>query len=365
MFRYFPPRILFIMLFSLLVTTNLILITRQALSDGGAGRQSGESKLFGIADPNLIAETATAQASQLATMKLIGITSVRVDANWRWVQPNGPTMFDWDKLDREVNSIRAAGLSADLIIDGCPPWAALTSAAEDPFPQPASSALYAAWAADVATRYASKGVKYFEIWNEPNVVRFWQPKPNPDAYAADLVAAYAAIKEVDPSAFVISGGLAPAVTDGTNYSSISFLKAMYVHGVKGSFDALGYHPYSFPTSPDTYESWSAWSQMTSTSPSIKSIMARNGDSSKPIWITEFGAPSTGPSGVGATAQRIELSQALGYVKKAKWIGALYIYTWRDTFTGPISDNGFGLLTAGDSPKPAYFAVASGLGHSSP
>jgi len=132
---------------------------------------------------------------------------------------------------------------------------------------------------------------------------------------------------VDKSAFVISGGLAPAATDGTNYSPTSFLAAMYAHGVKGSFDALGYHPYSFPAVPDTYEPWSAWSQMTQTRPSIRSIMTKNGDSGKPIWITEFGAPSNGPAGIGATAQRVELLQAISYARKVNWIDAMYIYTW--------------------------------------
>jgi polysaccharide biosynthesis protein PslG len=321
------------------------------------------SEVFGIADPELVSETPAAQAAQFAAMRAIGITSVRVDADWRWVQPSGPRVFDWTQLDQEVHSIRAAGMSVDLIIDGCPRWAALASAATDPSPQPASSAQYAAWAADVAARYAPAGVDDFEIWNEPNVVQSWQPRPNPAAYAADLVAAYAAIKKVNPLAFVISGGLAPAATDGTNYSPTSFLTAMYEHGVKGSFDALGYHPYSFPAVPDTYEPWSAWSQMTQTRSSIRSIMAKHGDSGKPIWITEFGAPSNGPAGIGAAAQRTELSQAIAYARKVDWIGALYIYTWQDSAKVPAIDNWFGLLTEGGAPKPAYYTVSASLARS--
>ena len=136
----------------------------------------------------------------------------------------------------------------------------------------------------------------FEIWNEPNIALFWQPKPDPSAYTADLVAAYSAIKAVDPSAFVISGGLAPTVTKNHNISAIDFLKAMYADGAKGSFDAFGYHPYSFPELPDSNES--GWSQMARTSPSLRSVMIRNGDGNKPIWVTEFGAPSGGPAGWG-------------------------------------------------------------------
>ena len=66
---------------------------------------------------------------------------------------------------------------------------------------------------------------------------------------------------MDPSAIVLSGGLAPAPDDGTNINAITFLQAMYANGAQGYFDVLGYHPYSYPALPNTYESWSGWSQM--------------------------------------------------------------------------------------------------------
>src|ERR1700729_3271476 len=94
---------------------------------------------FGMADPRLIGETAVLQASQLAAMKAMGITSVRFDANWNRVQYGGPKTFNWTQLDLAVKSARAAGMSVDLIIDGCPPWAALAGASGDVSPQPASS----------------------------------------------------------------------------------------------------------------------------------------------------------------------------------------------------------------------------------
>ncbi len=329
----------------------------------GKPRPSASSAIqFGIADPDLITETAAVQASQLAAMKAIGITSVRLDANWAWVQYGGPTSFDWSQLDQAVASVRAAGMSLDLIIDGCPPWAAVAGTSGDPSPQPASSAQYAQWAADVAARYAPQGVSTFEIWNEPNDVNFWQPKPNPAAYTADLVAAYASIKAVDPSAFVISGGLAPEANDGTNVNAVTFLQDMYADGAKGHFDALGYHPYSFPALPNTYESWSGWSQMSQTSPSIRSVMTSNGDSSKQIWITEVGAPSAGPDGIGQTGQATEFTQSIGDAKKDSWIGGFYIYSWQDqgTDTSNTAD-WFGLLTAAGAQKPAYTAVKNAIG----
>jgi hypothetical protein len=317
---------------------------------------------FGMTDPELITEPVSVQASQLAAMKAIGVTSIRLDANWAWVQYAGRKTFDWSMLDRVVKSIRAARMSADLIIDGCPAWAAAAGTSGDVSPPPASPAQYAAFAAQVAARYAPRGVNTFEIWNEPNNADFWSPKADPAAYAADLKAAYASIKHVDRSAFVISGGLAPELNDGTNIAAVTFLRDMYADGVKGSFDAVGDHPYSYPALPNTYESWSGWSQMAQTSPSLRSVMSSNGDAGRQIWITEVGAPAGGPGGVGEAAQAAALSQAINDAKTTSWIGGIYLYTWQDGGTDPDSfKDWFGLLTASGTSKPAYAAVAAAIG----
>ncbi len=317
---------------------------------------------FGVADPDLITEKPAVQASQLAAMKAIGITSVRLDANWSWVQYGGPKSYDWADLDQVVSSVRAAGMSVVLIIDGCPAWAAAAGTSGDSSPQPASSAQYAQWAAAVAHRYEPQGVSTFEIWNEPNNQVFWQPKPNPAAYTADLKAAYTAIKSVNPAAFVISAGLAPESNDGTNIAPITFLQGMYADGAQGSFDALGFHPYSYPALPNSVQSWSGWSQMSQTSPSLRSVMTANGDGSKKIWVTEVGAPSAGPDGVGQAAQASEFTQAIAAAKAASWIGGCYLYSWKDEGTDRSnSEDWFGLLTASGAKKQAYTAVANALG----
>ena len=214
----------------------------------------------------------------------------------------------------------------------------------------------------MAARYEPKGVGTFEIWNEPNNVVFWQPAPNPAAYTADLIAAYQAIKNVDPPAFVLSGGLAPERNDGTNISPVTFLQRMYAYGARGHFAGVGYHPYSYPALPKTYASWSGWSQMDQTSPSIRSVMAANGDSGKRIYITEVGAPSGGPGGVGQTSQATEFTQAIEAAKTTSWIGGIYLYTWQDDGTDTSNtEDWFGLLTAAGRHKPAYAAVKNAIG----
>jgi hypothetical protein len=317
------------------------------------------STVYGVSDPDLLTQSAAVQAQQLEAMKAMGVTSVRLEANWYWGEPESGS-FNWTPIDMAVSAIEKAGLSADLLIDGCPPWAAASGAGGTQYAEPASAAQFASWAGAVAARYAPKGVNYFEIWNEPNLAVFWQPKPDPAAYSADLKAAYTAIKSADPSSVVLSGGLAPAEDDGSNYDPRTFLQDMYADGAGGSFDGLGFHPYSYPDSPDTVTTWSGWSMMAETSPSLRSIMAANGDSGKKIWITEYGAPTSGPNSVGESGQSTDLVQAISQVKQLSWVGSFYIYTWADLSTLPADQNGFGLVSEAHAQKPAYSAVAAAL-----
>jgi polysaccharide biosynthesis protein PslG len=311
---------------------------------------------LGMSVPTLVNQSASQQAVSLANMRSIGLGWVRVDANWSIVQPTGPSSFDWSGLDQEVSSMRAAGMNIDLIIDDTPAWARDPSASGN-WGQPASASAFVTFAGQVAARYGPRGVRTYEIWNEPNIQPFWNPAPNPGLYTTMLRGSYAAIKAVQSNATVLSGGLAPSASDGTNITPVTFLEDMYADGAKGSFDALGYHAYSFPALPDTFASWSGWSQMNQTNPSLRSVMTANGDAGKQIWITEIGAPSSGPNGVGTTAQAEEVTQAVQGAQRNPWIGAEFFYTYQDATSNP---DYYGLLNADGSPKPAWTALTAAL-----
>jgi hypothetical protein len=313
---------------------------------------------FGLADPTLGSESASQQAADLAKMKSIGLQWVRVDADWSWLQPDGPTSTDWAPLDQVVQAVEAAGMSADLIIDNTPSWAR-TAAANEDWGEPSSASVYATFAGQVAAHYGPMGVKAYEIWNEENNQAFWYPAPNPSLYTAMLKDAYTAIKAVEPSSIVISGGLAPETDDSSgDIAPIEYLQDMYADGAQGSFDALGDHAYSNPALPDTFQTWSGWSQMDQTSPSLRSVMTANGDSAKQIWITEIGAPTGGSSAVSTTAQAEEVTQAVAAAKSSSWIGAEFFYTYEDSSSDP---DDYGLLNADGSAKPAWTALAAALG----
>jgi hypothetical protein len=353
------PRILMIAIVAVLTVG--IGLTTAFLAVATPRHAPTAARVFGVADPTLLNEPAATQVAQLEAMKAMGITSVRLDANWYWGQINGPGSFVWAPLDEAMASVHKVGLTADLILDGCPPWASVPAANGAEFSQPASPATFATWAQAVAARYGPLGAKYFEVWNEPNLVGSWAPTPNPAAYTQDLVAAYAAIKGVDPSAVVLTGGLAPTYNTSTTINATTFLTDMYADGAKGSFDGVGDHPYSFPAAPDTFESWSGWSQMEATASSMRSVMIANGDAAKKLWITEYGAPTTGPSAVSEADQSQDLTQAIAQVKQVSYIGSLYIYTWQDVDSVGVGNDGYGMLGDTGAQKLSYAAVTAALG----
>jgi polysaccharide biosynthesis protein PslG len=353
-----------IVIAGMLTTIGVVSATSPASSQGtrashrsGSGTSSGSSAsdlITGMSDPDLLGESLSLQQSQLADMKTnLHITTVRIGVIWEYVQYEGPTSFDWSLYDQLIGAIRADGLSLDLIIGATASWA---SASGDINAQPSNPAQFAAFAADVASRYGSGGPTTYEIWNEPNNVNFWTPAPNAAAYTTLLIDSYNAIKAVQPNEMVISGGLAPEANDGTNIAPITFLQAMYADGAKGHFNAVGYHPYSYQALPDTFESWSGWSQMSATNPSIRSVMAANGDSAKQVWITEVGWPSNTASitGVnGLTAQGDEITQIQSFAQANSWVGPIYLYTYQDDSSGP-----FGVITSTGAKKPSYAVLAS-------
>lgn len=110
---------------------------------------------------------------------------------------------------------------------------------------------------------ASEGlgmVRAYEIGNEPNVRNAnWGGNP-PDAQRMTqmLCIAYEEIKAVDPSAYVISGGLAPVgrVPACANPSLCNvideqvYLRTMLTSGAGDCMDGFGYHPYGFAYAPE-------------------------------------------------------------------------------------------------------------------
>lgn len=315
-------------------------------------------------------------AAALDDVKALGMGWVRLDLDWSEVQPDGPASYQWTNFDRVVNAARSRGLSVLPTIAYTPAWARPAGATSAQW-APADPSQFADFAAAAVRRYAPLGVHTWEIWNEPNITGFWAPRPDPTAYVRLISLAAAAMRAADPQAFIVSGGLAPSPSDGQNISQLDFLAAMCSLGANRLVDAIGYHPYSFPVAPQNPAAWNPWPQIAATNPSLRSILAKFGTPSLPIWATEYGAPTGGP-GTEATAEGYGPSASGSYyvdedfqaqlatdsvqaALNTSGVEALFWYTDKDSGTDPsTSEHFFGLRRADGTPKPAFYALQSAI-----
>jgi hypothetical protein len=294
-----------------------------------------------------------------------GASVIRFDVNWARVQPQGPGTWDWSAIDRVVDALASRHLTALAILDYTPAWARPSGCTSERC-RPVDPLAFATFAAAAATRYSSRGVDLWEVWNEQNTT--WLPAPDPAAYGQLLHESSTALHRVDPTATVLVGGLAPAQTSpGRSYSPPDFLAALYRLGLRTAFDGVGVHPYSFPSLPGEPAVGSGWEQMLE----VRNVMVGNGDFAKGIWATEFGAPTAGPGAVATYADRryssrpdhVDLDMQARTVQLAAasaradpWLRVLLWYGIRDFDADPQTRlMSFGLLAFDGTPKPAYAA----------
>jgi hypothetical protein len=135
----------------------------------------------------------------------------------------------------------------------------------------------------VVKRYGPGGiltqlpVRQWEIWNEPDLCEFWSGTPQ--QYALLLKVAYLVIKNDDPGATVVWGGLAHYEQPNFLAELLEALSADPLAGQFGGFfDAAAGHQYSIVSNGYywTLDEHAALQQM--------------GWGAKPIWITESGVP---------------------------------------------------------------------------
>jgi len=333
-------------------------ITAACASPATHGSGAPRSRI-GIATPGDFQTVSPAErARYLDQVKAAGASWIRLDFYWSVIQRNGPGSYDWRGFNGVVDAARKRGLAVLGVLLFTPRWArapGTTSTAP-----PRNAADFGRFAFRAARHLSARGVHAYEIWNEPNIVDFWSPGPDPARYTRLLKEAYRGIKRADPKATVVSAGLSPSGTYGASdpqhMNPLNFLEQMYANGARTSMDAVGWHPYNFPTGIDFHSS-SAWSQMAQTTPSARSIMRANGDAKKKIWATEWGAP-TGASAksVSEAAQAQLVTTALAKLTSWRWAGPSFLYSLRDRGTNAADlEQNFGLVRNDWSKKPAYDA----------
>lgn len=278
-----------------------------------------------------------------ALMQDAGVAFVRMDFLWQDIEPRRGS-FDFDRYDKIVDTLRARGIQILGLLEYNPDWRGTDwNAAPD-------REAYALYVRAVVAHFKDR-VKYWEIWNEPDSSFYWQPQDSMKSYTALLKTAYPAVKEADPTAVVVLGGLA-------QQHSIN-LKRIYANGGGDSFDVVNIHPFVDPKLPN------AIAMVNGVYKGVYKVMQANNDAAKPIWFTELGAPGNddaGAKGWWLGKNPTEAEQAAWvtkiYTECPKWPGVQKVFWafFRDTpdhFKNGVDH--FGLIHENFSKKPAFDA----------
>ena len=302
---------------------------------------------------------------------------------WASVEPN-PGDRNWAALSGlETQLINAAqnNISPIVAIVKAPSWADAGGKTCGPI-EPEDLNAFADFMYDVVLRYSNTpyNVQYWEIWNEPDVdpdlvgpdswIGCWGDESDDyygGGYYADMLkVVYPKIKDADPSAFVLFGGLLldcdPTNPAGKDCKPAKFLEGALRNGGGDYFDLLAFHGYPqyFGVIHDwemTFsESWQPRGGVVAGKAHFLREVMSNYGVDKPLFHVEGALICRAqfcPS--GPTAQFLD--------GQASYVPRLYIRNWADGYVGTIwfalKDTGWGryegMLDTGLNSRPAFEA----------
>lgn len=278
--------------------------------------------------------------------KELGIFWARTVIRWDVAEPENGT-FNWELVDYKINCILNFSGTDELLVmfTNVPSWASgVEGSWTDPPIHPAD---FKEFVIEAVNRYKDR-VKYWEIYNEPNLAVYW--KGTPEQYLTLLENAYEEIKKADPNATVLSAGISNA--------DFGWVKRMYELGWKPYFDILSIHPYSeYGPLVEGSERWYYPNVA-----KVLDVMAEYGDSGKDVWITEI-AWNTAENAPHFKAteeeQALYLTQAFdkannewSEVKKFFWY---VIQDYLSDSPGEYGENYYGLIRLDGTKKPSWYA----------
>ena len=298
------------------VLTGLAVVAAAIVAVVGAVMLSGSDAtapigaVAAVQDDYLSTEAIATIPARLDLLGETGATTTRVDLFWNSVavsRPANPTdpadpAYDFARADLIMRGLADRGITPILSVYSTPTWSSggQADAIGGPInrlaPDPAD---YGDFMTAVATRYDGTfagpagetlpPVKYYEVWNEPNLDGFFQVPVKTaaarlDAYAGLVEAATPAIKDANPDAVVIVGVGGPrSSTTPTGVGAIEWLRGLRERDVP--LDAYSQHVY--PSAAPTVDtqvvpSWSSIGRV------LDELDAWRADPAIPLYITEAG-----------------------------------------------------------------------------
>ncbi len=196
---------------------------------------------------------------------------------------------------------------------------------------------FARFTSAAAARYRGRGI-IWEIWNEPNLEKYWHAPPDPVAYARLVNAVVPAIRSVDPTALIIG----PA-TVGFPWE---YFDTLHATGALARLDAVSVHPYRGEAPESALEQYlQLRARLDRLSPHRR----------MPILASEWGYSTAGGWYTESVQAQYLIRQWLFHltadVELSIW------YDWRNNGTDPADEqHNFGIVTYELAPKTAYRAA---------
>lgn len=292
-----------------------------------------------------------------AQIQAAGASAVRITAPWSSIAPAGSRkpsnfhatdpadpLYRWGALDGVISAAIANDLQPIVVLLDAPAWAEGVAGGPPGSRRPNPGEL-AQFATAAARRYsgAFEGlprVRYWQIWNEPNLFMFLSPQVaggrlvSPEIYRAMVNAVTPAIHAVHRDNVAIAGGTAPFGRHGWSSQTppLEFARELLcmrgrVHPVakckaRTRFDVWAHHPYtvgnpshhapgvdniSLPDLPLLQRLLgAAWA--------ARHIVAPR---RSPLWVTEF-SWDTNPPDPKAVPEQLQ----------ARWVATALYRMWR-------------------------------------
>lgn len=317
---------------------------------------------FGVAP-----ESDQFTASDVALMQDAGVGAARMLINWQEVLPAAGDSYRWGAIDSEFEQLALQGIEPVPQLFGSP---SVVSNVGDP-------ATLSGWREFVAAAvgrygpgggfwdqfeqqhpgYAPQPPRVWQVYNEQNTWTYWpHGGPAVSGYAKLLHASASAIRERDPTAKIMLGGMLG--NDNMNgIPSWEFLRQLYqLPGARNDFDIVALHPYNFSLDDVAWEIDKA-----------RETMTAQGDAATPVWVTELSWGSTyddddtknswwerDPAG---QAKMLTSAWKMMIAMRTEWnLGGAFWYTWRDpSFPVCAFCGSAGLLQGNMIPKPSFAA----------
>jgi hypothetical protein len=310
-------------------------------------------------------------------------TIMRLLVQWNLVarnRPSNPTnpsdpAYNFDDVDEAVRAAQDNDQEVILTLSGTPRWA---NGGRNPNVMPRRVADFGNFARAVASRYSGRMeglpfVRFFSIWNEPNLQLFLTPQFDgrgrsvaPANYARLAAAAYAGIKAGSRQALVGVGETSARGSDKATglrptHSPGKFAELVAKANPRLRFDAWTHHPYPFnPNSPPTQRV--RWPNVSLVSlprfeTELKRFFKRK---SVPIWITEYGHQTRPEDSLGIpyARQAAYIQQSISIVSRYSFVPMFIWFVYQDDQGQPWESGLYTRSGAPKNPSPARFTATA-------